>query len=96
MSGQSGDMNFVTALKDAGGSGERRSGCSELGGAHGTPVRGSKRGSGREEANGTAVTWSWETGTQRRVRAGSSGLAMFVGRGRVRNDVQGFHGPNLG
>lgn len=29
---QFGDVNFVTVLRDAGGSGERRSGCWELGG----------------------------------------------------------------
>lgn len=93
---QFGDVNFVTVLRDAGGSGERRSGCWELGGgAHGTSVRGSKR-SGREEANGTVVTWSWETGTQRRVRAGSSGLAMFVGRGRGEERCAGLSWAELG
>lgn len=94
------EINFVTALRDVGGSGERSSsGGSELPLGNTEPLSeaaGAGQEESREEAGGRVVTGVGKPGPR-----GGFGpdpqvrRCLLVGDG-VRNSVQVFHGWNFG
>lgn len=94
---QFGDVNFVTVLRDAGGSGERRSGCWELGGGgHMEPLSEAARGQEGRRQTGRLSPGVGKPEPREGFGQGPQvWRCLWAGVG-VRNDVQGSHGPNLG